>query len=78
MEPYPRKRLKRQENYTPQEQKIDFVAQSFSKELVLKVFSFLSLQDLMQCAVVSLHWSRMANDEMVFNKTEETVMKFSD
>ena len=77
MEPYPRKRLKRQENYALQGQRIDFV-QSFSKELVLKVFSFLSLKDLIQCAVVSLHWSRMANDEMVFYKTEETVVKVND
>lgn len=71
MEPPPRKRLKRQEKCRAQGQKIDFVVQTFSKELVLKVFSFLSLKDLIQCAAVSLHWSRMANDEMVifvFNK----------
>lgn len=65
MEPPPRKRLKRQEKRKAQGKKIDFVIESFSKELVLKVFSFLSLQDLIQCAAVSLHWSRMANDEMV-------------
>ncbi|KAL7317894.1 hypothetical protein PS15m_004192 [Mucor circinelloides] len=66
MEPPPRKRLKRQEKCRAQGQKIDFVVQTFSKELVLKVFSFLSLKDLIQCAAVSLHWSRMANDEMLW------------
>lgn len=45
--------------------KFDFVTDLFSKELALKVFSFLSLQDLVQCAVVSMHWSMIANDEMV-------------
>ncbi|KAK4520297.1 uncharacterized protein ATC70_008430 [Mucor velutinosus] len=66
MVPPPRKRLKGQEKHRAQGQKIDFVIKSFSKELVLKVFSFLSLKDLIQCAAVSLHWSRMANDEMLW------------
>jgi hypothetical protein len=47
---------------------IDFVSSLFSKELVLKVFSFLSCTDLVQCAAVSMNWSRMANDEMVKNR----------
>ncbi|KAL9538734.1 hypothetical protein MBANPS3_010710 [Mucor bainieri] len=66
MELPPRKRLKRQEKHKAQGKRIDFVTKSFSKELVLKVFSFLSLEDLIQCAAVSLHWSRMANDEMLW------------
>lgn len=66
MELPPRKRLKRQEKHKAQGKKIDFVIELFSKELVLKVFSFLSLEDLIQCAAVSLHWSRMANDEMLW------------
>lgn len=48
--------------------RLDFAANKFSKELVFKVFSYLSSKDLIQCAVVSLEWSRMANDEMVGSK----------
>ncbi|KAI9475385.1 MAG: hypothetical protein EXX96DRAFT_485788 [Benjaminiella poitrasii] len=46
--------------------KVDFVSLLFSKELVLKVFSFLSHQDLITCAVVSNNWSRIANDETLW------------
>jgi hypothetical protein len=58
-------RSTKQPAVTVQANGIDFVSCLFSKELVLKVFSFLSCRDLVQCAVVSMNWSRMANDEMV-------------
>ncbi|KAI8971699.1 hypothetical protein BDF20DRAFT_885905 [Mycotypha africana] len=49
-----------------QTKRFDFVANIFSKELVLKVFSYLSPRDLRQCAAVSYRWSVMANDEMLW------------
>ncbi|KAI8639023.1 hypothetical protein BD408DRAFT_422154 [Parasitella parasitica] len=66
MGPPPSKRLKKQDSCIATGQGIDFVTVSFSKELVLKVFSFLSLQDLVQCTAVSPHWSRISNDEMLW------------
>ncbi|KAI8078153.1 uncharacterized protein B0P05DRAFT_111732 [Gilbertella persicaria] len=62
-----KKRLRRTKKLQCQlEKRIDFVDSVFSKELVLKVFSFLSSSDLAQCAVVSLRWSQMASDEMLW------------
>jgi hypothetical protein len=59
-----RKRQRRLVKKWKSENRIDFVKAKFSKELVLTVFSFLSLQDLVHCTIVSTEWSRMANDEM--------------
>ncbi|RCH84855.1 hypothetical protein CU097_009555, partial [Rhizopus azygosporus] len=47
-----RKRQKRSVEATQKEKRIDFVISSFSKELALKVFSYLSSADLVQCAAV--------------------------
>lgn len=65
-----RKRQKKRsrQNTKTLTKRLDFAANKFSKELVFKVFSYLSSKDLIQCAVVSLEWSRMANDEMVGSK----------
>lgn len=60
-----RKRQKRSAEATQKEKRIDFVISSFSKELALKVFSYLSSADLVQCAAVSSHWAKLANDETV-------------
>lgn len=60
-----KKRQRRSKQKTGSKIKLDFLTAKFSKELVLNVFSFLSLQDLIQCTAVSAEWSFMANDEMV-------------
>lgn len=60
-----RKRQKRLKKAAHNGKRIDFVLNLFSKELALKVLSYLSSADLVQCAVVSSHWARLANDEMV-------------
>ncbi|ORE06852.1 hypothetical protein BCV72DRAFT_227680 [Rhizopus microsporus var. microsporus] len=61
-----RKRQKRSAEPTQKEKRIDFVISSFSKELALKVFSYLSSADLLQCAAVSTHWAKLANDETLW------------
>lgn len=62
---FTKRQKKRLEKKIKNEKRTDFVKAKFSKELVLTVFSFLSLQDLVHCTSVSTEWSRMANDEMV-------------
>lgn len=62
--PHSRKRQRRLKPSNKYEIRKDFVT-TFSKELVLNVFSFLSFKELVQCAAVSMEWCRMANDEMV-------------
>ncbi|KAI7898848.1 uncharacterized protein BX663DRAFT_555399 [Cokeromyces recurvatus] len=63
-----KKRPRKRSSHVSQksEKRIDFVSFLFSKELVLRVFSFLSSQDLITCTVVSHNWSRIANDEMLW------------
>ncbi|KAI8058750.1 hypothetical protein BDF21DRAFT_440835 [Thamnidium elegans] len=63
---YSRKRPRLLKNNKKDEIRKDFVTTVFSKELVLNVFSFLSSKDLIQCAAVSMEWSRLANDEMLW------------
>lgn len=60
-----RKRPRLSKNNKKSEIRKDFVTTVFSKELVFNVFNFLSSKDLIQCAAVSMEWSRLANDEMV-------------
>ncbi|KAI9265408.1 hypothetical protein EDC94DRAFT_604810 [Helicostylum pulchrum] len=61
-----RKRPRLSKNNKKNKIQKDFVTTVFSKELVLNVFSFLSSKDLIQCAAVSMEWSRLANDEMLW------------
>ncbi|KAL0083996.1 hypothetical protein J3Q64DRAFT_1737219 [Phycomyces blakesleeanus] len=63
MQKPPRKRQRR----TPQISRlIDFTSSLLSDEIVLHVFSYLSANDLAQCAMVSTGWSRLANDELLW------------
>ncbi|KAI8366191.1 WD40-repeat-containing domain protein [Blakeslea trispora] len=62
-----RKRIKLSKKPTcHSENRVDFTSSLFSKELVLKVFSFLTSSDLTQCAAVNYRWSQLANDELLW------------
>ncbi|OBZ82793.1 F-box/WD repeat-containing protein 7 [Choanephora cucurbitarum] len=62
-----KKRIKRLNKSTCESDKrIDFTRSLFSKELVLKVFGFLSSSDLVQCAAVNYRWFQIANDELLW------------
>ncbi|KAI8332718.1 hypothetical protein EDC96DRAFT_451445 [Choanephora cucurbitarum] len=62
-----KKRIKRLKQSTCESDKrIDFTHSLFSKELVLKVFGFLSSSDLIQCAAVNYRWFQIANDELLW------------
>lgn len=70
-----KKRQRRSNKEHETKTRIDFLTSKFSKELVLNVFSFLSLQDLIQCTAVSAEWSSMANDEMVSTGLEYAIIQ---